>query len=169
MLQRIERQLKPQKVETCQRTDWLQSSTPKISPMKSFPENLSADQPVSRSQSASQNELKNLTTKLKRNLSELAKSRSSQVNSKHIPRYNLKTFIHQPRIYLLPLLTPLWNLEWPSLEADQKSALGRAPLLQDFPRSGFCPLFSHFQTHSTTGKIHRNSFVECLMFQGGAS
>ena len=68
MLQRIGQELKPQRVETCQRTDWLQSSIPKISQMKFCLENLSADQQVSRSQSASQNELKNLTTKLKRNL-----------------------------------------------------------------------------------------------------
>ena len=63
-----EQELKPQRVETCPRTDLLQSSMVKIRQMKFFQGNLSADQPVSRSQSASQSELKNLTMKLKRNL-----------------------------------------------------------------------------------------------------
>ena len=68
MRPKTEQELRAQRVETCPRTELLRSSTVKIRQMKFFLGNLSADQPVSRSQSASQNELKNLTTKLKRNL-----------------------------------------------------------------------------------------------------
>ena len=63
-----EQELKPQRVETCPRTELLRSSLAKIRQMNLLLGSLSADQPVSRNQSASQNELKNLTTKLKRNL-----------------------------------------------------------------------------------------------------
>ena len=65
---KTEQELTPQRVETCPRTELLRSSLAKIRQMNLLLGSLSADQPVSRNQSASQNELKNLTTKLKRNL-----------------------------------------------------------------------------------------------------
>ena len=141
---KIEQQLRPQRVETCPRTEWLLSRMPKISSrlMKFFLENLSADQPVSRSQSASQNEPKNLTMKLRRNSSELGKSHSNQVNPNN-QKVQYQHFSSAKDIFAAIADTSLESGMAKS-RSGSKERPGSRTSGSTFPQVSICVLFSSF-------------------------